>query len=146
MRMSSHLYVASVSQLTGELLTETIMHQKTQRNNAPSTTKLAPRSVKISNRQKFNFEKAHYAGQLKRGKRMIKCNKLLYGRILLLWRLKNISTEHTRAIFFRRKVYANVPYSMAPIHIQLLTDQVLRLAQDQSQDKDQIRPRRRLKP
>ena len=99
---------------------------------------LLPGPGKISNRQKFNFEKAHYAGQLKRGKRMIKCNKLLYGRILLLWRLKNISTEHTRAIFFRRKVDANVPHSM--------TDQVLRLAQDQSQDKDQIRPRRRLKP
>ena len=105
---------------------------------------LLPGPGKISNRQKFNFEKAHYAGQLKRGKRMNKCNKLLYGRILLLWRLKNISTEHTRAIFFRRKVYANVPYSMGPIHIQLLTDQLLRLAQDQSQDKDQIRPRRRL--
>ena len=77
---------------------------------------------------------------------MIKCNKLLYGRILLLWGLIKINTQHTRATFFRRKVDANVSHSMGPIHIQLLTDQVLRLAQDQSQDKDQIRPRRRLKP
>ena len=78
---------------------------------------LLPGPGKISNRQKFNFEKAHYAGQLKRGKRMIKCNKLLYGRILLLWRLKKINTQQTRAIFFRRKVDANVPHSMGPIHI-----------------------------
>ena len=77
---------------------------------------------------------------------MIKCNKLLYGRTLLLWRLKKINKQHTRAIFFRRKVDANVAHSIGPIHIQLLTDQVLRLTQDQSQDKDQIRPRRRLKP
>ena len=123
--MSSHLYVASVSQLTGELLTETIMHQKAQKmHQAPQN--LLPAPGKISNWQMFNFEKAHYAGQLKRGKRMIKCNKLLYGRILLLWRLKKINIQHTRAIFFRRKVDANVPHSIGPIHIQLLTDQVLR--------------------
>ena len=144
--MSSHLYVESVSQLTGELLTETIMLQKAQKIKHQAPQNLLPAPGKISYRQKFNFEKAHYAGQLKRGKRMIKCNKLLYGSILLLWRLKKINTQHTRAIFFRRKVDANVPHSIGPIHIQLLTDQVLRLTQDQSQDKDQIRPRRRLKP
>ena len=102
--MSSHLYVASVSQLTGELLTETIMHQKAPKIMHQAPQNLLPASGKISKRQNFNFEKAHYAGQLKRGKRMIKCNKLLYGRILLLWRLKKINTQHTRAIFFRRKV------------------------------------------